>query len=434
MAPEEDQELLQKAEPLISATVASSLERSSDPISPHCHPDANGVDATTPLPSPIQGKSDWRNYSSVRLPNGVVVCAASDPQSKTTAASATVRAGAAHDPREMPGLAHFLEHMCFLGSAKYPGENDYKKFLSQHGGQSNASTSLFVTNYKFEVLADFADTALDMFSQFFVDPLLTESGTKREVNAVDSENSKNLTADARRRLQILKDVCDREHYFTKFTTGNLSTLLTSRRRLLRDQQQNAPAGDDAPERNEEEEEEDVKVLRQALLCFHATHYRPDRLTVTVVGPQSTDQLLGMVVPRFAPMRPRAIDATAETIDRVIRQWIDDAAQDPPPFGYAPWQSPPAAAVPFRSPLFASALGSLLVTKPVTSQRRLVLLFPLPRYCQPPDGVDSDRSPIHLISHLLGHEGELTRSASFCLGFTFCRSVDISSCCCWWVLL
>lgn len=39
------------------------------------------------------------------------------------------------------GLAHFLEHAVHLGSAKYPDEKDYKLYLSQHGGSSNASTS-----------------------------------------------------------------------------------------------------------------------------------------------------------------------------------------------------------------------------------------------------------------------------------------------------
>lgn len=78
----------------------------------------------------------------------------------------------------------------FLGSAKYPGENEYKAFLAQHGGHSNASTSMNLTTFKFEVLALHAEQALDIFSNFFVTPLFTASGTSREVQAVDSENSK----------------------------------------------------------------------------------------------------------------------------------------------------------------------------------------------------------------------------------------------------
>ena len=57
--------------------------------------------------------------------------------------SCIVEVGAGSDPRTMSGLAHFCEHMCFLGSEKYPGENDYKRYLASHGGRSNASTSMY---------------------------------------------------------------------------------------------------------------------------------------------------------------------------------------------------------------------------------------------------------------------------------------------------
>ena len=45
------------------------------------------------------------------------------------------------DPPSVPGLAHWLEHSVHLGSNRYPGDNEYKTFLAQHGGSSNAATS-----------------------------------------------------------------------------------------------------------------------------------------------------------------------------------------------------------------------------------------------------------------------------------------------------
>lgn len=44
------------------------------------------------------------------------------------------------DPHEIPGLAHFCEHMLFLGTEKFPDENGYSSFLSKNGGSSNAAT------------------------------------------------------------------------------------------------------------------------------------------------------------------------------------------------------------------------------------------------------------------------------------------------------
>ena len=65
------------------------------------------------------------------------------------------------DPVELPGLAHFCEHMLFMGTEKYPCENEYNKYLSEHGGCSNAYTAADHTNYYFDVAPDAFAGALD---------------------------------------------------------------------------------------------------------------------------------------------------------------------------------------------------------------------------------------------------------------------------------
>ena len=104
----------------------------------------------TYLPSPVQGNADYRKYRAIRLGNGITALLTNDAQSKHFAAAVSIDAGASSDPRQLPGLAHFTEHMCFLGSKRYPEENEYKQYLAQHGGKSNASTSMSHTTYQFE--------------------------------------------------------------------------------------------------------------------------------------------------------------------------------------------------------------------------------------------------------------------------------------------
>ena len=48
--------------------------------------------------------------------------------------------GSFSDPAKFPGLAHFLEHMLFFSSEKYPEEDEYSKFIQEHGGFCNAYT------------------------------------------------------------------------------------------------------------------------------------------------------------------------------------------------------------------------------------------------------------------------------------------------------
>jgi insulysin len=139
------------------------------------------------------------------------------------------------DPREVLGLAHFCEHMLFLGTQKYPNENDYSKFLSEHNGSSNAATYPDHTIYYFDVVPEELSNALDRyhsnklfqtpiddtcrFSQFFIAPLFTETATDREMNAVNSEHEKNIPSDVWRKDQLDKHMADSAHPYHTFGTG-----------------------------------------------------------------------------------------------------------------------------------------------------------------------------------------------------------------------
>ena len=135
----------------------------------------------------IKSPSDQRDYLCIALPNHLRCILISDPDTDKSAMSLTVNIGAALDPKPYHGLAHFLEHMLFMGTEKYPSENEYSQFISDHAGYTNAWTSLTQTNYSFEVGNDGFLGALDRFAQFFISPLMKQDSVDREVQAVDSE-------------------------------------------------------------------------------------------------------------------------------------------------------------------------------------------------------------------------------------------------------
>eukprot|EP00951_Prasinocladus_malaysianus_P000537 scaffold3987_cov39-Prasinocladus_malaysianus.AAC.1 len=66
--------------------------------------------------------------------------------------------------------------MLFYASEKYPKEDEYNKFVSEHGGSTNAFTASEHTNYHFHVNWDHLGAALDRFAQFFISPLILEDG------------------------------------------------------------------------------------------------------------------------------------------------------------------------------------------------------------------------------------------------------------------
>jgi hypothetical protein len=152
----------------------------------------------------VRSAEDPRGYRVLWLHNKLRCVLISDSRADKAAAAACVAAGHFSDPSTLPGLAHFTEHMCFLGTSKYPEEGSYKSYLTSHGGSCNASTAMETTTYHFALAHEHLDGALDRFAQFFIAPLFTPSATLRELNAVNAEHSKNLQTDARRIFQLIK--------------------------------------------------------------------------------------------------------------------------------------------------------------------------------------------------------------------------------------
>lgn len=148
---------------------------------------------------------------------------------RNAAAAMIVGVGSLYDPPECQGMAHFLEHLLFMGSEKYPEENSYDAYMSKHGGHDNAYTENEHTVYHFEIPQEQLAGALDLFAQFFVAPLLKESSVDRELKAIESEFMLAKSSDCSRTSQLMAYTNGRsfeEHPASKFGWGNWHSLKT----------------------------------------------------------------------------------------------------------------------------------------------------------------------------------------------------------------
>ncbi|XP_061692661.1 insulin-degrading enzyme isoform X2 [Syngnathoides biaculeatus] len=288
----------------------------------------------------IRSPEDKRVYRGLEFNNGLKAMLISDPTTDKSSAALDVHIGSLSDPANIAGLAHFCEHMLFLGTKKYPKENEYSQFLSEHAGSSNAFTSGEHTNYYFDVSHEHLQGALDRFAQFFLCPLFDESCKDREVNAVDSEHDKNLMNDAWRLFQLEKATGNPNHPFSKFGTGNKLTLETR------------PSN------------EGIDV-RQELLAFHSTYYSSNLMGLCVLGRESLDELTSMVVKLFGEVENKNVP---------IPEFPDHPFQD-------------------------QYLKQFYKVVPIKDIRNLYVTFPIPdlqKYYK--------SNPGHYLGHLIGHEG------------------------------
>jgi insulysin len=227
------------------------------------------------LPPRPQAPNDESEYRRFVLENGLRVLLVSDPKFNKSAAALDVGVGSYSDPANRQGLAHFLEHMLFLGTEKYPSVTDYGNYLKSNGGYNNAFTAGSHTNYHFEIRHEAFEGALDRLAQFFIAPLFAAEFTEREMNAVNSENQKNLENDLWRTYQLQSTFYRAGHPANHFATGDRNTL--------------------------------GGTTREELLAFYRAHYSANQMALAVTGKASLDQLEQWVRKYFSPIENRKLN-------------------------------------------------------------------------------------------------------------------------------
>ncbi|OQS55396.1 ptrA [Ecytonucleospora hepatopenaei] len=172
----------------------------------------------------LTGEADATQYKHFILDNGVKVVLASNKDFDKGAIAVSMGIGSMEDPWETNGLSHFLEHMLFMGSEKYPSENAFMEFVAKNGGYTNAYTAGELTCYYCDAEKTKLKELVDLLSGFFTCPLLKKEGVERELNAVNSEYLMRKTSQACVEWECYKEFMRNNVLNKKFGCGNLETL------------------------------------------------------------------------------------------------------------------------------------------------------------------------------------------------------------------
>ncbi|RAL37378.1 hypothetical protein DM860_000072 [Cuscuta australis] len=207
---------------------------------------------------------------------------------KKAAAAMCVGMGSFSDPYEAQGLAHFLEHMLFMGSTEFPDENEYDSYLSKHGGSSNAYTETEYTCYHFEVKGEYLHGALKRFSQFFVSPLVKAEAMERELLAVDSEFNQVLQNDLCRLQQLQCHTSTPGHPFNRFFWGNKKSL------------------GDAMEKGVN--------LREQIFKLYNDNYYGKKMKLVIIGGETLNVLESWALELFSAVKGGDVEKSGERLE------------------------------------------------------------------------------------------------------------------------
>ncbi|CAG7826284.1 unnamed protein product [Allacma fusca] len=205
---------------------------------------------------------------------------------RTISCAVTVGSGFLDEPKKYCGLAHFCEHMVFLGSEGNALDDEFMALVKEYDGDLNACTMPETTHFYYSIGDMFSngtnilDQTLEAFSRFFTQPKFHLDAIRKEINALDHEFRMKRSNDIVSRLELLKHtVAVKDHPLKKFFWGDKNTL----------------GGDSSPEH--------FLDLKHHLTEWHRMHYVASNITVALQGHLSLDELEAKAVRFFSKLRP-----------------------------------------------------------------------------------------------------------------------------------
>ncbi|CAI8809677.1 pyrroloquinoline quinone biosynthesis protein PqqF [Pseudomonas sp. IT-P260] len=213
-----------------------------------------------------------RSHTEI-LANGLRVTLRQVPGLKRSAAALRVAAGSHDVPLEWPGLAHFLEHLLFLGTERFPASQALMAYVQSHGGQVNASTRERTTDFFFELPTSAFSAGLERLSDMLAQPRMNPDDQLREREVLDAECVAWSQDPIAQQELALYEGLPATHPLRGFHAGNRDSLKV-----------------------------ELPAFQQALKDFHQQFYRSGQMTLSLVGPQSIEELR-VLAQQFAAVLP-----------------------------------------------------------------------------------------------------------------------------------
>lgn len=182
-----------------------------------------------------------------------------------------LQAGAKREPEEWFGMAHFLEHMIFKGTAALPpGEFDRK--IENRGGMTNAATSHDYAHFFLTTAAPYLKDTLPHLAELLLNAAIPEDEFIREREVVLEEIRSCYDDPDWIGFQALGESVYQQHPYGRSVLGNELDLM-----------QHSP---------------------EAMRCFHRAHYQPENMTVVIVGGIPQEPALELVSQSFQKFSKR----------------------------------------------------------------------------------------------------------------------------------
>jgi predicted Zn-dependent peptidase len=128
-----------------------------------------------------------KNFKKITLDNDLRIILVPQPGNLATTFLVLVEAGSKYETKEINGVSHFLEHMCFKGTKKRPKAVELVGILDGIGAEFNAFTSNEWTGFYAKAQAHQFETILDVISDIYLNSIFDKSEIEKEKGVITEE-------------------------------------------------------------------------------------------------------------------------------------------------------------------------------------------------------------------------------------------------------
>ena len=229
-------------------------------------------------------------YEKLLLDNRLRLLLIPQEGAKTVTVLVLVEAGSKYEIKELNGLSHFLEHMCFKGTKKRPKSIDISSELDQIGAEYNAFTGQEMTGYFAKAQAKNFETLTDVISDLYLNPVFDPREIDTERGVIIEE------------INMYEDTPQRR----------VQELFISL--LYKDQ----PAGWDIAGRKEVIK----KISREDFLKYRQDHYVASAALIVVAGAFDEKETIEIIKEKFAEIsqgvkKEKAVTAESQTEPEIL---------------------------------------------------------------------------------------------------------------------
>jgi zinc protease len=271
------------------------------------------------------------DLSTFTLDNGMQVVVIPDRRAPVVTHMVWYKVGAADEPEGKAGIAHFLEHLMFKGTPRYP-DGAFSRIIRANGGDENAFTSQDYTAYFQRVMKDRLGLVMELEADRMHNLVLTDENVLPERAVVQEERRERIENEPGGLLaEQLDAALFLTHPYGKPVIGWMSEV--------------------------------AELTREDALDFYARHYEPANAILIVAGDVTPEEVRTLAERHYGPLenrrpvaeRRRAVEPTPNAERRVLMR--DARASSPS------WQrqylAPAARHLPQREELAMSLLADIL---------------------------------------------------------------------------